>query len=212
MPYVSASQASALLRSGLAIAAELIGNAFDSICGVVNESLAGRWDFDVGAPLVQRLLAYKQNDLRSAFLARLKERQDAALDAVLARAPSAAPGTLALSAETLSLVDAVTTSTSTVVERAAGKMHGIVEESMRDLHLIVSHLASRPNLRVADNPFGPAVFMHALLAAGEDLALHAEAWDFFVGAFEKPMAEEIARIHVQLLEHFARHGLDAKAI
>lgn len=212
VPYVPASQASALLRSGLAIASELIGNAFGAICGVVKESLSGRWDFDVGSPLVQRLLAYKQNELQAAFLARLKERQDAALDTVLARAPSASPATVNLSAETLSLVDAVTTTTNTAVERAAGKMHGIVEEPLRDLHLIVSHLASRPNLRVADNPFGPSVFMHALLAAGEDLALHPEAWDFFLGAFEKPMAEEIARIHRQLLEHFARHGLDAKVI
>ncbi|MCS6945309.1 MAG: DUF1631 family protein [Sutterellaceae bacterium] len=212
VPYVSAAQASALLRSGLAIASELIGNAFEAICREVKESLSARWDFDVGSPLVQRLLAYKQSDLRAAFLARLKERQDAALDLVLARAAPPPPAVLSLSAETLSLVDAVTTTTSTVVERTAGKMQGIVEEPLRDLHVIVSYLASRPNLRTADNPYGPAVFMHALLSAGEDLALPREAWDFFLSAFEKPMAEEIGRIHLQLLQHFARHGLDAKAI
>jgi hypothetical protein len=212
VPFVSAAQASALLRSGLAIASELIGNAFGSVCHAVQESLTGRWDFDVGSPMVQRLLAYKQADLQSVFLNRLKERQDAALANVLARPTAPAQGALQLSAETLSLVDAVTSSSNTVVDRSAGRMHGIVEEPMRDLHIIVSHLASRQTLRVADNPFGPAVFMHALLEAGEELALHAEAWDFYLAAFEKPMAEELARIHLQLLEHFHRHGLDAKAI
>lgn len=212
VPFVSASQASALLRSGFAIASELIGNAFGSVCTAVQEGLTGRWDFDVGSPLVQRLLAYKQPDLQNAFLRHLKDRQDIALNQVLARPSSASPGTLQLSAETLSLVDAVTTSNSTVVDRSAGKMHGIVEEPLRDLHIIVGHLAGRQSLRLNEDPFGPAVFMHALLAAGEDLSLHAEAWDFFLSAFEKPMAEEIARIHLQLLEHFQRHGLDAKAI
>jgi hypothetical protein len=212
VPFVSAAQASALLRSGFAVASELIGNAFGSVCAAVQEGLTGRWDFDVGSPLVQRLLAYKQPDLQNAFLRHLKERQDIALDQVLARPSSVTPGTLQLSAETLSLVDAVTTSNSTVVDRSGGKMHGIVEEPLRDLHIIVSHLAGRQSLRLNEDPFGPAVFMHALLAAGEDLSLHAEAWDFFLSAFERPMAEEIARIHLQLLEHFQRHGLDAKAI
>jgi hypothetical protein len=182
------------------------------VCHAVQESLTGRWDFDVGSPLVQRLLAYKQADLQNAFLRHLKERQDLALNMVLARPTAVTPGALQLSAETLSLVDAATASSSTVVDRSAGKMHGLVEEPLRDLHVIVSHLVGRQNLRLTDDPFGPAVFMHALLAAGEEMALHAEAWDFFLSAFEKPMAEEIARIHLQLLDHFLRHGLDAKAI
>jgi hypothetical protein len=212
VPFVSAAQASALLRSGLAIASELIGNAFGSVCRAVQESLTGRWDFDVGSPLVQRLLVHKQMDLQNSFMRHLKERQDFALDQVLARPTVASTGVLQLSAETLSLVDAVTTTNATVVERSAGKMHGVVEEPLRDLHIIVAHLVGRQNLRFTDDPFGPAVFMHALLAAGEELSLPAEAWDFYLGAFEKPMAEEIARIHLQLLEHFQRHGLDAKAI
>jgi hypothetical protein len=212
VPFVSAAQASALLRSGLAIASELIGNGFSSVCHAVQEGLTGRWDFDVGSPLVQRLLAYKQPDLQNAFLRHLKERQDIALNTVLARPMSAAQGNLQLSAETLSLVDAVTTSNSTVVDRSAGKMHGMLEEPLRELHIIVSHLVGRQTLRLSDDPFGPGVFMHALLAAGEELALHAEAWDFFLSAFEKPMAEEIVRIHLQLIDHFQRHGLDAKVI
>ncbi|HEU0200646.1 MAG TPA: DUF1631 family protein, partial [Burkholderiaceae bacterium] len=73
-------------------------------------------------------------------------------------------------------------------------------------------IVGRSQLRQGDDPFGPEVFMHALLSAGEDLALHAEAWDFFMQAFERPMAEEIGRIHVQLLEHFQRHGVDVRAI
>src|SRR6185295_13493596 len=85
VPFVSAAQASALMRSGLAIASELIAGAFGSVCNAVQESLTGRWDFDVGSPLVQRLLAYKQADLQTAFLRHLNERQDIALNQVLAR-------------------------------------------------------------------------------------------------------------------------------
>src|SRR5215470_6574776 len=100
VPFVSAAQASALLRSGLAIASELMGNAFGSVCRAVQESLTGRWDFDVGSPLVQRLLVHKQMDLQNSFMRHLKERQDFALDQVLARPTVASPGVLQLSAET----------------------------------------------------------------------------------------------------------------
>ena len=131
VPYVTASQASALLRSAMAISTELVGAAFPDITKVLLDELSGKWDFDVGSPLVQRLLAYKQADLQTAFLRHLKERQDLALNQVLARPAAVTPGNLQLSAETLSLVDAVTASSSTVVDRSAGKMHGMVEEPLR---------------------------------------------------------------------------------
>lgn len=211
LPYLSAAQASALMRSGLAIAIELIGNAFDAICRDVLEELNAKWDFNVGAPLVQRLLSTKAADLRHAFLSHLKERQDAALaDVMTQHAPAPAVGQV--SAEMLTLVDAVTTAHGVIVDRAAGKMRGIIEEQLRDLQLIVQHLTGRSALRTAENPFGPEVFMRALLDAAEDLALHTEAWDFYLNAFEKPLAAEIGRIHTALIEHFQRHGLDAKVI
>jgi hypothetical protein len=211
LPYLSASQASALLRSGLAIASELVGSAFDSICKAVLEELNAKWDFNVGSPLVQRLLSAKSSDLRHAFMTHLKERQDAALSDVMAQhAPSPAAGQV--SADMLTLVDAVTTSHGVIIDRAAGKMRGIVEEQLRDLQVIVQHLTGRGTLRASENPFGPEVFMRALLDAAEDLALHTEAWDFYLTVFEKPLAEEIGRIHTALLEHFSRHGLDAKLI
>ncbi|HEU0201588.1 MAG TPA: DUF1631 family protein, partial [Burkholderiaceae bacterium] len=212
-PYLSASQASTLLRSGLAIAGELIGNAFDEVCRAVQESLETKWDFGVGGPLVQRLLFNKRHELRSAFLSHLKHRQDQVLSQALTRSQPSPQGTvMQLTADTMSLVDAVTATSDVVVDRAASKMRGVMEEAQRDLHVVVTHIVGRSQLRQGDDPFGPEVFMHALLSAGEDLALHAEAWDFFMQAFERPMAEEIGRIHVQLLEHFQRHGVDVRAI
>jgi hypothetical protein len=211
LPYLSAAQASALMRSGLAIAIELIGNTFDAICRNVLEELNAKWDFNVGSPLVQRLLSTKAADLRHAFLSHLKERQDAALAEVMAQ-PTPAPAVGQVSAEMLTLVDAVTTAHGVIVDRAAGKMRGIIDEQLRDLQLIVQHLTGRSTLRTAENPFGPEVFMRALLDAAEDLGLHTEAWDFYLNVFEKPLAEEIGRIHVALLEHFQRHGLDAKLV
>ena len=75
---ISASQMAALLRSGLAIGSELLGEAFPSVIKNVSAELGSRWDFDQLTPLVQRLLLRRSDDLRSSFLARLKEAQDEA--------------------------------------------------------------------------------------------------------------------------------------
>ena len=52
VPYVTAAQASALLKSGMAISNELIGTAFPELAKTILDDLSGKWDFDVGSPLV----------------------------------------------------------------------------------------------------------------------------------------------------------------
>ncbi len=76
VPFVTAAQASALLKSGMAISNELIGAAFPELSKTILDELSGKWDFDVGSPLVQRHLAAKLDDLHHTFMARLKETQD----------------------------------------------------------------------------------------------------------------------------------------
>jgi hypothetical protein len=207
---MSAQQASALLRSGLAIAAELIGNAFSGMSKTVLDELSGRWDFDVGAPLVQRLLTIKSAALQDAFRQRLQEHQDAALNELMSVRTQATA--LVMDATSLSLVEANALDNSTIIERTAGKIRGRVDDGLRDLNLVVAHLAGRSQVRVADNPYGPDVFVRALLDAAEDTSLHAEAWDYFLASFEKPLAEELARIYGALIDHFRTHGLDPVAI
>ena len=210
VPYVTAAQASALLKSGMAISNELIGTAFPEMAKTILEELSGKWDFDVGSPLVQRHLAAKLDDLHHTFVARLKETQDQYFhDITVGRVP-APPGSL--DAETLSLVDSISVESNTVVEKHAGKVAGYAEQSLRDLNLVVAFLLGKTAVRNSENPLGPAVYVRALLRAAEDTDLHKEAWEFFLTVFEKPLGEELARIVRQLLDHYTNHGVDARAI
>ena len=210
VPHVTASQASALLRSGIAISTELIGAAFPEITKALLEELSGKWDFDVGSPLVQRHLATKSDDLFHAFMGRLQETQDQYLsELTLGRAQGPAP---ALDAETLSLVDSISVESTTVVDRHASKIAGRADHPLRDLNLVVAFLLGRGTVRMSENPLGPSVYVRALLRAAEETELHKEAWDYFLTLFEKPLGEELARIVQQLLDHFAKHGVDARAI
>jgi hypothetical protein len=209
-PYVSAAQASALLRSAMAISSELIGTAFPEIMKALLDDLSGKWDFDVGSPLVQRHLAVKGSELRHAFMDRLQETQDQYLhELTLGRLEGhAAP----LDAETLSLVDSISVESSTVVDRHANKILDYADHPLRDLNLVVAFLVGRSSVRMSENPLGPSVYVRALLRAAEDSALDSEAWESFLTLFEKPLGEELARIVKQLLEHFAKHGVDVRGI
>ncbi|MGH6611201.1 MAG: DUF1631 family protein [Burkholderiaceae bacterium] len=210
VPYVTAAQASALLKSGMAISNELIGAAFPEIAKTILDELSGKWDFDVGSPLVQRHLAAKLDDLHHTFMARLQETQDQYFHEITVGRVPAPPGSL--DAETLSLVDSISVESNTVVERHAGKVAGHCDQLLRDLNLVVAFLLGRSAIRNSENPLGPAVYVRALLRAAEDTDLHKEAWEFFLTVFEKPLGEELARIVRQLLDHYTHHGVDVRAI
>lgn len=211
LPYVSAAQASTLLRSGLAIASELIGSALPAVFRSVEDALNARWDLDAEGHFVRRLLHERASELRSVTLMKLRERQDESLASLFRRVENLRPSTL--NAESLSLIEPLGgPDVSSVINRYSSRMQGVVEEPFRDLHLIVQHLCGRPQLRLAEDPFTPEVFLQALLDAAVDLALNQEGWDLFAGSFERPLAEEIAVVHRSLLDHFQRHGLDAAAI
>lgn len=210
LPYLSASQTQALLRSAAAISCELIGGSFNSIAVSVRESLAGRWDFDIGTPLVQRMLSTRCDELRQAFLARIPEQQDRLIAELLVVKTGAA--TAPVDMDSLSLVQHTDDAVDSIAARTARRMRRVVEEPLRDLNLVVGYLTGRQNLRDADNPYGPDAFMPALLAGLEDVHLHRDAWGFCMGLFEKPFAEELARVQLALLDHFRTHGVDAKQI
>ena len=210
VPYMPASQASALLRSGLAIAVELMQQALPSLTRAVLEQVSGRWDMDVGAPLVQRLLASRGDAFRHEYIERLRQRQDVVINA-LQRQPQDAQKAK-VDSESMTLVDADTVQSLTLVERTAKRVFGRVEEQLRDLNFIVGFLTGRSHIRSIENPFAPDVFVAALVEAAEAQQLHAEAFDYLLHAFEKPLSEEIVRIHIALLGHFKNHDLDPVAI
>ena len=51
MPYVTAAQASVLIKSAMAISNELIASSFPEITRKILDELTGTWDFDVSSPL-----------------------------------------------------------------------------------------------------------------------------------------------------------------
>ncbi|HQR69527.1 MAG TPA: DUF1631 family protein [Burkholderiaceae bacterium] len=210
LPYVTAAQASALMRSAMAISNELIGTAFPDITKALSEELTGTWDFDVSSPLVQRLLSTKSDDLHRAFVEHLKEEQDQSFREITVGRVPPPPGSL--DAETLSLVDSISVESNTVVERHANKVAGYADLALRDLNLVVAYVLGRSAVRNSENPLGPNVYVRALLRAAEDCDLHKEAWDFLLTRFEKPLGEELGQIVRQLLEHFANHGVDVRSI
>jgi hypothetical protein len=210
VPFVTASQATALLRSGVAIASERMAAAFPEISRAIQEELSGKWDFDVGSPLVQRHLGAKLDDLHHAFMSRLQQTQDQYLAELTTGRVQAVTG--ALDADTLSLVDSISVESNTVVDRHAGKIAGYAEQLMRDMNLVIAFLLGRSSIRSSENPVGPAVLVRALLRAAEDTGLHQEAWEFFLTVYEKPFGEELGHILRQLLDHCANHGVDVKAV
>ena len=144
VPRVTASQASALLRSAMAISTELMGAAFPDITKTLLDELSGKWDFDVGSPLVQRHLAAKSDALFHEFMARLQETQDQYLnDLTVGRSQGPAP---ALDSETLSLVDSISVESTTIVDRHASKIAGHADHPLRDLNLVVAFLLGRGDL------------------------------------------------------------------
>jgi len=210
LPYVTAAQASALMKSAMAISNELIAASFPEITRKIVDDLSGTWDFDVSSPLVQRLLATKSDELHRAFVDYLRQSQDHAFQEITVGRVPPPPGSL--DAETLSLVDSISVESNTVVERYAGKLAGHCDLALRDLNLVVAYVLGRSTVRNSENPLGPAVYVRALLRAAEECELHKEAWDFLLARYEKPLGEELGQIVRQLLEHFAKHGVDVRTI
>src|SRR5882757_8125140 len=210
LPYLSASQAQALLKSAAAISCELLGGSFEAIANAVRDSLAGRWDFDIATPLVQRMLSARLVELRRAFLARVPEHQDQMIAELLVVKTSVPVAPVDL--DSLSLVQQSDDAVDSIASRSARRMRRVVEEPLRDLNLIVGFLTGRSSMRDSENPYGPDAFMPGLLSAVEDVNLHRDAWAFCLGLFERPFAEELARVELALLDHFRTHGVDAKQI
>jgi hypothetical protein len=207
---ITAAQASALMKSALAISNELMTVAFPGICKSILDELSGTWDFDVSSPLVQRLLSSKSTELNHAFLDHLREAQDQTFHEITVGRVQLAPA--ALDAETLSLVDSVSVESNAVVERHANKVAGYADLRWRDLNLVVAYVIGRSSVRNSENPLGPNVYVRALVRAAEQCDLHKEAWEFLLTRFEKPLGEELARVAQQLIEHFANHGVDVRAV
>ncbi|MEG1969556.1 MAG: DUF1631 family protein [Burkholderiaceae bacterium] len=211
---ISGSQSAALLRSGLAIGCELLGEGFSALVKGVAAELGSRRDFDRRLPLVQHLLERRADELRTSFLVRLNQAQDESYAALIAAAqrPLPAHARPEFDPETLSLVDAFAIDSTAVLEKNAHQLAGQLDPAMGELNLVVGHIAGRSALKTAANPLGPFVVVKALLEAAEDQNLDPEAWPLLLAAFERPLARAIEPVLTALLEHFARHGVGVRAV
>ncbi|MEG2154487.1 MAG: DUF1631 family protein, partial [Burkholderiaceae bacterium] len=211
---ISGSQSAALLRSGLAIGCELLGEGFSALVKGVAAELGSRRDFDRRLPLVQHLLERRADELRTSFLVRLNQAQDESYAALIAAAqrPLPAHARPEFDPETLSLVDAFAIDSTAVLEKNAHQLAGQLDPAMGELNLVVGHIAGRSALKTAANPLGPFVVVKALLEAAEDQNLDPEAWPLLLAAFERPLARALEPVLTALLEHFARHGVGVRAV
>ena len=209
-PRLSVPESEALLRASLALAAEMIGAAFAAMCRPAADSLIARLDSDPGAPSGRRLIAGKTNELRDALVRNLQQRQGEAFGRIIARPrPKSVQN---ISAENLTLVETDEWVSSAIIDRAGGRMRDQLDAVLRDLHVVVSYLAGRETLRTGDNPFSPEVFLHALVDAADDLGAHSEVSEPLVCAFERPLADELPKVYMAVLDQFRARGLDPKVI
>jgi len=170
---ITAAQASALMKSALAISNELMTVAFPEICKAILDELSGTWDFDVSSPLVQRLLSSKSTELNPRLPGPLREAQDQTFHEITVGRVQLAPA--ALDAETLSTgrFDLGRKQHRGRAPRQQGG--GLRGPALRDLNLVVAYVIGRSRYATPRIRSGPNVYVRALLRAAEQCDLHKEA-------------------------------------
>ncbi len=212
LPTLSVQQSTELLRTGLAVVGEQLVSALPGMFAPAIEYLASKLESDVGAPAARRFLSARRDDLRRGFAARLKEEQDEALGRLVKRDKAAGAATKKISADSLTLMEDDAMASVDAVSKVARRMQGPLELSLREVHLIVGHLAGRESIRIGDDPFAPDVVVKALLESARKLELEASGWASLLAAFERPLGDELSRSYQKLLEHFRRHRIVAAEI
>jgi hypothetical protein len=180
--------------------------------GPALESLAGKTaEADPSAAAARRFLEEKRIQLDRDYHARLKREQNEALGRLLRR-DSIATGAARITAESLSLVEDDDATTSDYVSKIGRRMQGALELPLREVNVVTVHLARRERVSSNDDPFSPDVCMKALLEVARELGLETSSWMSLVGAFERPMVEELRRGYQKLHEHFRKHKVDVAEV
>jgi len=207
----SDARAADILRSGLALVADQVAAALTTMFAPALESLAGRTDADPGAVAARRFLEEKRIRLDRDFHARLKQEQEAALTRLLKR-DAASADAKKITADSLSLVEDDDAATSDYVSKVARRMQGALELQLREINVVTAHLARRERVNTSEDPFSPDVCMKALLETARELGLETSSWLSLIGAFERPMVEELRRGYQKLHEHFGKHKVDVAEV
>ncbi len=200
-----------ILRSGLTLVADQVAAGLTAMFSPALDQLAGRTDGDPGAVAARRFIEEKRIQLDRDFHGRLKRDQDEALSRLLRRDAAKAAGAK-ITAESLSLVEDDDATTADYVSKAARRMQGALELPLREIGVVAAHLARRERVSSGDDPFSPDLCMKALLEVARELGLETSSWMPLIGAFERPMTEELRRAYQKLLDHFRKHKVDVAEV
>jgi hypothetical protein len=211
LPARSDQRSADILRGGLALVADQVAAALTTMFAPALEHLAGKTDGDPGAVAARRFLEERRIQLDRGFHARLKQEQNEALTRLLKR-DSATVGAAKFTADSLTLVEDDAVATSDYVSRVARRMAGALELPLREINVVTAHLARRERVSISDDPFAPDVCMKALLEVARELGLETSSWLSLIGAFERPMVEELRRGYQKLQEHFGKHRVDVAEV
>jgi len=210
-PARSDQRSAEILRSGLVLVADQVAAGLTAMFSPALDQLTGRTDGDPGAVAARRFIEEKRIQLDRDFHARLKRDQDEALSRLLRRDAAKAAGAK-ITAESLSLVEDDDATTSDYVSKTARRMQGALELPLREIAVVSAHLARRDRVSSGDDPFSPDVCMKALLEVARELGLETSSWMPLIGAFERPMTEELRRAYQKLLDHFRKHKVDVAEV
>jgi hypothetical protein len=211
LPGRSDARSADILRGGLALVADQVAAALTTMFAPALETLAGKSEADPGAAAARRFLEERRIQLDRGFHAQLKHEQDEALTRLLKR-DAGAISAAKITADSLSLVEDDDAATSGYVSKVARRMQGALELQLREINVVTAHLSRRERVNTSDDPFAPDVCMRALLEVARDLGLETSSWLSLIGAFERPMAEELRRGYQKLLEHFRKHKVDVAEV
>lgn len=207
----SDARSAEILRGGLALVADQVAAALTGMFGPALEALVGKTDGDHGALGARRFLEEKRIQLDRGFLARLKLEQNEALGRLLKR-DAAAASTAKITADSLSLVEDDDAATADYVSKVARRMQGALELPLREINVVTAHLSRRERVNASDDPFAPDVCMKALIEVARELGLETSSWLSLIGAFERPMVDELRRAYQKLHEHFRKHKVDVAEV
>ncbi len=210
-PKLTPQQSSALIRSALAIAHELMAHGMSEVINKARDAMLSRRDFDAASPHVARLLTSQADEFSDAFIQHVPALQEEACARLLAvKDGKAARASVDISM--LELVVEADDGGDALVARTAGRARGAIEEPMRDLESILSYLGGTDQLRFTDDPVGPEVFFSALLRAAIDTELPPDAWGYFLTVMEHEFGAQVGATARALLDHFRTQGIVADGV
>ncbi|MCS6945307.1 MAG: DUF1631 family protein [Sutterellaceae bacterium] len=113
------------------------------------------------------------------------------------------------SKQALSLVDFDEMEFSTLMERGAARLRNACDEPYTALKLRLANLVREPDLRDAENPFRPVMFLRAVYLALERIGVAAADLLPLTKQFDAPLIAPVAQVYAAVDRYLASQGVSA---